>query len=150
MYLRFILLSLAFFFLHKAGQTQTTTIAKSSANNIYLDGTVGIFSQGSINYERKVVGGEKLNLYGRIGAGASINTNGGTGPGGLFALTMLTGARKHHFELGLGTFIGAEGGGTFVHPVFNAGYRFQKPEGGFIFRTHLGLLSIGIGAGYAF
>lgn len=37
-----------------------------------------------------------------------------------------------------------------IQPIFNLGYRFQKPQGGIIFRTYAGLFGIGIGLGYAF
>jgi hypothetical protein len=34
--------------------------------------------------------------------------------------------------------------------IFNLGYRYQKPDGGILFRTYIGLQGIGIGLGYAF
>ena len=38
----------------------------------------------------------------------------------------------------------------FVVPIFNVGYRYQKPDGGFIFRANAGIVSLGLSIGYAF
>ena len=38
----------------------------------------------------------------------------------------------------------------FVFPIFNLGYRYQKPEGGFIFRANAGIISLGLSFGYVF
>ena len=40
--------------------------------------------------------------------------------------------------------------GVFIFPIFNIGYRYQKPSGGFIFRANVGALSTGLSLGYAF
>ena len=84
---------------------------------------------------------------------------------------MLTGKKYNHFELNAGGFLGIDkttgynrtGTGPsnyiyekevsyypFVFPIFNVGYRFQKPEGGFIFRANAGIISLGLSFGYAF
>ena len=38
----------------------------------------------------------------------------------------------------------------FIFPLFNIGYRYQKPSGGFIFRLNAGIYSFGLSLGYAF
>ena len=70
----------------------------------------------------------------------------------LGALTILVGESNNHFELNGGVFVGQ---GTtydksFLLPFGNIGYRYQKPEGGFIFKAKLGVLGLGFGLGYAF
>ena len=39
---------------------------------------------------------------------------------------------------------------SIARPVFNVGYRFQKPNGKFVFRAFIGLGGIGMGIGRAF
>ena len=71
---------------------------------------------------------------------------------------MLTGKKNNHFELNAGGFLGIDGEGflgivdgeAFIFPIFNVGYRYQKPEGGFIFRANAGIISLGLSIGYAF
>ena len=60
--------------------------------------------------------------------------------------------KNHHIELNAGAFIGDEGryDAKFIFPIFNIGYRYQKPNGGFIFRLNQGAESLGISLGYAF
>ena len=48
-----------------------------------------------------------------------------------------------------GAFIGKDGE-AFIFPIFNVGYRYQKPGGGFIFRANAGIISLGLSFGYAF
>ena len=65
---------------------------------------------------------------------------------------MLTGKKNNHFELNAGGFLGFEDtyNEAFIFPIFNVGYRYQKPEGGFIFRANAGIISLGLSFGYAF
>ena len=79
--------------------------------------------------------------------------------------------KNNHFELNAGGFLGIEKTTRynssyyqqlynvpqrevsyypFVFPIFNVGYRYQKPEGGFIFRANAGIISLGLSFGYAF
>ena len=97
--------------------------------------------------------------YGLVGAGYGTNLliHGTEGWGGLRAITMLTGKKNNHFELNAGGFLvldsawgNGKDGVAFIFPIFNVGYRFQKPEGGFIFRANAGIISLGLSFGYAF
>ena len=124
-------------------------------NNIYGEGHIGIFSQIVLNYERKVFSYKSLSCYGRLGAGYGVNLYDGLfdavgGVGGLGALTMLTGKKKHHFELNAGAFIGDENGNKFIFPLLNFGYRYQKPGIDRIFRVNVGIISLGISFGTTF
>jgi hypothetical protein len=123
-----------------------------SKENIYAEAHIGLFTELGLNYERQIYSGEKISWYGRLGGGRGgiiddLDDYGGWG--GLGAITMLTGKYNNHFELNAGAFIGNEGY-TFIFPIFNVGYRYQKPEGGFIFRANAGIISLGLSFGYAF
>lgn len=77
------------------------------------------------------------------------------GPGVLTGFTMLTGNKYSHFEASIGIFTlynitSYVNPGLYVHPVVNVGYRYQKPEGGFLFKSYLGNVGIGLGLGKAF
>lgn len=108
--------------------------------------------QASVNLEGQIYSGEKLTWYGRGGLGFAgiVMVKGGPGISG--AVTMLTGKGNKHFEINGGAFIGKDNelNDIFVLPLIDFGYRYQKPEGGFIFRAKAGFLGIGIGLGYAF
>ncbi len=136
-------------------------------NNVYAEAHVGIISQLVMNYERHIYSWEKISWYGRIGGGYAVNFlvdifDPDDGWGGLGAITMLTGKYNNHFEINAGAFIGHHGDGiiinsggykvssAFISPIFNVGYRYQKPEGGFIFRANAGIISLGLSFGYAF
>jgi len=84
-----------------------------------------------------------------------------------FTLNTIKGFGKHHFECDLGVrFIMGRSWSIFqdngvvedppkldnsnVKPIFNVGYRFQKPNGKFILRTFIGLGGFGLGIGRAF
>jgi hypothetical protein len=135
---------------------QSNDTNELSKNSVYLDTGLGYGGQVSINYERQIYSGEKLTWFGRVGAGAAYkwksNDDISLGPGGLAAITMLTGKRNNHFELNAGTFIvsDSDDNNSGVSPLLDVGYRYQKPNGGFVFKAKIGILGIGIGLGYAF
>jgi len=67
--------------------------------------------------------------------------------------TCLTGAENNHFELGVGAtymhFLTTSG--KYVAPAPNIGYRYQKPDGKFVFRTGVGFPELlYMSFGYAF
>ena len=135
---------------------QTTINAHSnedivfSKHNVYLDAGLGPLYQASLNYEFQIHSAKTLTWYARLGAGGAGTLLDDGGPGGLAAITMLTGKKNSHFELNAGTFIGSGSDGTFVYPLLDIGYRYQQPDGGFIFKAKVGILGIGIGLGFAF
>ncbi len=120
--------------------------------NFYSDFGGHITFQASFNIESQLYAGDKLTWYGRGGFGFAGIINDMGGPGGLGALTMLTGKDVHHFELNGGAFAGYDiiQKEIFILPLLDVGYRYQRPSGGFIFRTKLGLLGAGLSLGYAF
>ncbi len=155
------------------GQNEPNTKIDLPKKNIYGELHVGLFSEASLNYERSIYSGEKISWYGRLGGGwgGKVEWGGDFGWGGLGAITMLTGKKNNHFELNAGGFLGIDkttgynrtgtgpsnyiyekevGYYPFVFPIFNVGYRYQKPDGGFIFRANAGIISLGLSFGYAF
>ena len=137
------------------GQNEPNTKINLPKKNIYGELHVGLFSQGVMNYERQIFSGKTVSWYGRLGGGYGgwlEPFSADYGWGGLGAITMLTGKKNNHFELNAGGFLGFEDtyNEAFIFPIFNVGYRYQKPEGGFIFRANAGIISLGLSFGYAF
>ena len=138
------------------GQNEPNTKIDLPKNNVYAEAHFGLFIQGVMNYEKQIYSGEKISLYGRLGGGYGgiFEWEGDFGWGGSGAITMLTGKKNNHFELNAGGFLGIEAytdmEEAFIFPIFNVGYRYQKPEGGFIFRANAGIISLGLSFGYAF
>lgn len=100
----------------------------------------------------RLYSGNKVTLYGKAGGGFGGVLLLTGGPGGLAAITMLTGKNNNHFELNGGAFIGYDNyyNDMFYLPILDLGYRYQKPEGGFLFKAKVGISGFGFGLGYAF
>ncbi len=149
---KILFMGMLLYFLCNKAEAQSTESTALSKINLYADFGGHFGSQASINLEGQIYSGEKLTWYGRGGLGAAGIIMATGGPGILGAVTMLTGKGNKHFEMNGGAFIGKdiEQNDMFVFPLIDFGYRYQKPEGGFIFRAKAGFLGIGIGLGYAF
>ncbi len=107
----------------------------------------------SLNLERKLSSSKNLSWYARGGVGGGGLDETTEGPGFLGGITMLTGMGNNHLELNGGVFIGRNSDFVdelFYMPIADIGYRYQKPEGGIIFKTGVGFLGIRFGLGYAF
>ena len=159
------------FFMLNINYAQDLQNPKTS--NFSLTGDVSswvLIGGSTINLEAKIHRSESgmLAFYGRAGYTSGylipLFSDRTSFRGGLIALTLLTGPGNHHFEASLGTYILSESNttpgtgiffsgeskiNTFV-PLVNLGYRYQKPEGGFIFKVHAGVLGLGLGIGIAF
>lgn len=137
---------------------QTAEQPERSKFNTYLEfGTVLIVTSVSVNGELLFASSpsEEINWYARGGVGVAGVFYGPAGYGGLGGVTMLTGKKNHHLEVSGGVFMGSDSGmgmedGFFALPLLDVGYRFQKPEKGFVFRVKVGALGAGFGLGYAF
>ena len=111
----------------------------------------------SINFETKIIRTKSnfFQLNGRVGVGYFyFNFMGGTTQkvGGIVGLNFLLGSKNSHFEASIGWFFGVEKNFTELikYPIISIGYRYQKPEGGWFFRPHIGTTGPGFGVGYAF
>ncbi|MFT4737496.1 MAG: hypothetical protein ACJAZM_003003 [Cyclobacteriaceae bacterium] len=142
---------LSIFYISEAQQVQDSL----SASKLVIYGDFGPNLLGvpaSINVEGLFLNKKKIQLYARAGFGYGVIFFGPTGPGGLGALSFLVGGGKHHFEVDGGVFVGQDSydGDTFLTPIADIGYRFQKPGGGLFFKGKLGIVGFSIGLGYAF
>ena len=143
-----ILLCLCF---NISAQNNSDLISTPVKNNVYFD--LGGFPGAHIfmNYERKVHESGNISLYGRVGFGYAGMIMVGSGGGVLGAATLLTGKGNSHMEFNLGVFSSKDNNDYFILPLLDVGYRYQKPEGGLIFKVKSGVLVIfSIGLGYAF
>jgi hypothetical protein len=94
---------------------------------------------------------EKMHWYIRGALGSTHMLYFGSGEMGeegasILALTLLTGEANHHFDTSAGI---CQIDGMAL-PFIDLGYRFQKPEGGLLFRGKVGILGVGVGLGLAF
>jgi hypothetical protein len=145
---------------------QSNEVPKNRSVNIHVDFGAGYLGAANINLEKTFTASEsgKLELLGRAGMAYIFlpgvlcdNEN------GVFAttgLTLLIGKGKHHFEISGGSHFkiwedSNDEGGIFscdgdlntIVPLVEIGYRYQKPEGGFLFRAHIGTSGVAIGLG---
>jgi len=129
-------------------------LAQAELSKVKLYANIGAIPglESLANMELRIHSGEMLTWYGRAGFGFGGILLTTTGPGMLGAITMLTGKGNNHFEINGGAFFGYDNyyEDSFVLPHLDLGYRFQKPNGGFIFKAKAGILGLGIGLGYAF
>ena len=83
--------------------------------------------------------------------GGSQNNNYNVIP---ISIGFITGSTNNHFEFNVGIepFLnsGNSGSRTINYPIFDIGYRYQDPTGGFIFRAFVGTEGLGLGVGGAF
>lgn len=165
-----MLLALVCYSKQSSGQDLVETQSK---NAIYANaGTLGLWFTASVNYERHLFSTDNkfhVNYYLRTCAGV-YETWGADGPYGSLGLQGIFGAEKNHLELGLGLGvlydksgyeIGVSNANYFTEPnpprgdytdwvpAVSVGYRYQKPSGGFVFRTGIGFpdgvyLSLGL------
>ena len=69
------------------------------------------------------------------------------------AVVGLAGKKSHHLMLTSGVIfpIFQYGGPALAaFPFAELGYRYQRPQGGFVWRVHVGTTGLGLGAGWAF
>jgi len=176
---RFFLLFFIVFFSYKTtyGQNLSDTINLEKPNRNLIHATIGIAGLAGtyhVNYERMLIGFEKgtlAGLWSKVGVGGWGVWSAG-GPYQSISVGILTGPHRNHFELNAGVArmfnrIGFEreqslstqlsepqpfkSGYVNVSLVGTAGYRYQKPDGSFMFRSGLGYPEIiYVGFGVAF
>lgn len=125
--------------------------AQNAMSKVNVYAQIGAL-EATLNLEVRLHNGSKITWYGRAGGGIWGIFPLFVGTGGFGSITMLAGKKNNHFELNGGLFFGYEPfyKERFVFPIAEAGYRYQKPSGGFIFKANIGFFKLGIGMGYAF
>ena len=111
-----------------------------SKNSIYLE-VFGIAGLYSVNYDRIIKITERSLLAGRIGV-SYYNDNNSKTEYLIFPLELTTLRRKnkrHHLEYGFGVVLFLVDDSyseqyAFIMGSLRLGYRYQKPEGGLLFR----------------
>jgi len=146
-------------------------------NSLILDEASMLYTGNcAVNYERQIYATHNYRSMINIGFGGwySFNNNGNVNLNYVassysvpITLNTIKGFGKHHFECDLGVRLlidkrwnkfqdngvveaPPQFDNSIVKPVFNVGYRFQKPNGKFVFRTFIGLGGIGLGIGRVF
>jgi len=97
-------------------------------------GNGGVYS---VNYDRRIFGNDKNSFNIRIGIGYIPSKEEEDDIFIPFELLLITGKGRHHPEFGLGLTMEnrPERSGTWEPNLFGRiGYRFQKPDGGWLFR----------------
>ena len=159
----FLLLNVLFISAAYSQNNEADTNSPSLKKNV-IYGTLGVGGISVINgnYERKLFESTKKQFissaWWKLGYGVWAEFFGDTGSNITTGLTALTGSKKGHLELNLGftSYIGAEAFRPFPTAygknsvVGSIGFRFQKPNGIFVFRTGVGYpdsfyLSFGFG-----
>lgn len=148
------LIFLSFFNPKIIAQEQQSKIFSINRNSIYSNLGFGFLSlSATVYYDGLSKKYEYFTTFYKIGIGAST-----TFFDGEFHLLgqygILTGCKNHHLELGIGPnlqLVNILTGKPYLPITSTVGWRVQKPEGNFIFRTGLSWPEgIYLGFGYSF
>ena len=67
------------------------------------------------------------------------------------AYTGVLGRANHHMDISVGaTYSDGEDVASFLWPKLDLGYRYQKPDGGFLFKVFATTVGLGLGVGSTF
>jgi len=108
-------------------------------NTIFAEvSTLVVVGNASVNYERKI----NDMLSARVGVGMGylccLWDGDGIGGGGVLGMLHFSTRREHKFEAGLGVSFATTEPHRAVaraYPSFTLGYRYQRAQGGFVFRV---------------
>ena len=136
---------------------QDDTIIESKLYNNAIYGNVGIgglYFTATGYYERILkqnVWNTNISPFVKVGFGAEEHW-GGNGQYILAQCGLITGAKKHHFEMGAGLNYVISGDYQGDNPISGfVGWRFQKPGKSFLFRVGAGwpeAVYLGLGASF--
>lgn len=167
---KLIFTAAALFFLTNVHAQDSTNIrsdmfvVSSEISTWVLAGSASIHFEGRITSSKT----RDIAVYGRLGLMVGyidpIFCKLDKFTGQILGLSAVNGSGNHHFELATGIYLLSDNKQAVSNePLFSCeprtknhmafvdlGYRYQKPEGGIIFRAKVGLLGIGLGLGYAF
>lgn len=169
--MRIFLIVISLLFLTKVSFSQESN-KKNAKNSISLnEANILITGNYSVNYERNVYEGKRFKYLINVGYGGwytlsnSLIIASSSIP---ISMNCLTGIGNNHFEINVGMQIlpnktwkrindnGVDQDGDPYYnkakasPIFNLGYRYQRIQGGLIFRSFIGVGGVGIALGYAF
>jgi len=118
-------------------------------NVVHCSGAPNLFYfAGHFFYERMFFQREEFRSFIKIGYGTSIVVMADISHGPIIQLGFITRPDKHHFEMNLGSMYLIDD--NFV-PAISIGYRLQKWENNYIFRTGIGYPEgLYLGAGITF
>jgi hypothetical protein len=140
------------------GQTVTSNTSSIGNNlptaNLYISANYGGFllnenlPNALVNYE-VYLGSSKnglaqhyANFIGGVGVAELRDTIYGFG----ILYTRLESRGNHNFEFNAGAHSLRNG----INPIINLGYRYQKPDGGMLFKVYLATVGVGVGVGWSF
>jgi hypothetical protein len=139
---------------------QNSIEAKNTKNSVFLDcATFKFIGMFSFNYERTIILSAHYKMLANAGLGGWYLTTISKwyyGPSIPLSLNNLIGSGNNYFETDLGIRYTSfnkqsDKDKPAFFPIFNLGYRYQRPDGkGLIFRSFIGLSGIGMGVGKAF
>jgi len=165
------ILGLIFLMATISGASAQKTDVSHSRIVVTLEGGTALFSKGGISYNVEIllfeIKKDHFQLYVRGGYldGYFFKSicDSGELNGYHAGLTIVQGAGNHNLEMNFGmhraTERKTESQGFFrcfgseqkkILPLFSAGYRYQRPGGGWVFSAKIGLMGLGVGVGYAF
>jgi hypothetical protein len=136
-------------------QGQGTKVPSIQVNtvSVYVSTLMGTFV--NISYDQNYI-----RKHGIVGFTTGFTIFPGAGYGPHLALNLMAGKKNHHLETKFGgvllfdrvlwTYPDEYKWVSQPIPVITLGYRYQKPEGGWIFRFAVSTGGIGAGLGYAF
>lgn len=136
-----IILSIICHSVQANGRDSLDTQPTQPKNVIYLRlSFLVIQGAASINYERLLATTNKIfheSHYLRFSLGYSGAWGGYEGKAAEISLQEVFGAKKSHLEVGLGLWGIYDNFDekVFLRPLASVGYRYQKPSGGFVFRS---------------
>lgn len=117
----------------------------------------------TLDYEKLLSRQSNYNLYGKIGIGYGAIGGNDVGIAGIqlpLSLNILNGGGNNHFEVNLGarTFFdipfdkvnSSTDHRVFIYPIVNLGYRYQQPNGKFLFKILGGTDGVSLGIGMTF
>jgi hypothetical protein len=154
--------------IHNYLSAQNTDVNKVIQYAIHADAGFAYLVATNLNLEKAFssYSSGSFKIAGRVGLGyiyiPDIFCDGSSGTFASMGLSYFVGPGNHHLELSGGGQIKITGddnnqGGIFscdsdlnsFVPLAEIGYRYQKPNGGFLLRIHIGTSGVAIGLGTA-
>ena len=132
--------------------------ARGKQVNVYTSGyySPSYYSLG-VTAELELAKLAKSKIFGKAGYN---HVQIGWDRGFSIGVSQIFGKKSSHFEYSLGAHyffdtddndeISYFSPSSWIFPMLEAGYRYQKPDGGFIFRTGVGITGLYFGLGYGF